>query len=170
MIVMAHSGIRTERDSVSESNDIRFDRLLIFSFFIEDFGANPLNPIEKTNYMPGGVYNPSSGSGLGVNYGNYGNSYGSSYGGGSYGGGSYGGNRNPYPLGGGSINGPYPGTGMGMGGLHGGLQGLFPQDLEGKSSLILPIAGAALLGLKIFFICFCSINNNFVSQESQRTL
>lgn len=71
--------------------------------------------------MPGGVYNPTSG---------YGSGYGNSLGG-------YG-NRNPYE--GGSINGPYPGSGFGG--------GMFPQDFEGKKSLILPLAGAALLGLQ----------------------
>lgn len=72
--------------------------------------------------MPGGVYNPPTVNGLGSNYGN------------SYGGASYG---NRYPYEGGSINGPFPGAGM------------FPgaQDLEGKKSLLLPLAGAALLGL-----------------------
>lgn len=60
-----------------------------------------------------------------------GNNFGNAYGG-------YG-NRNPYETG--QMNGPYPGAGgLGFGG------GLFGQDLEGKSSLILPLAGAALLG------------------------
>lgn len=90
------------------------------NFFSKDFGGNP---IDKVNYIPGGVYNPSSGFGSG-----YGNSLG-----------GYG-NRNPYE--GGSMNGPYPGAGLG--GNFGA--GMFPQDLESKKSLILPLAGAALLG------------------------
>lgn len=83
--------------------------------------------------MPGGTYNPSTG-----------NSYGNSYGGGLYG------NRNPYETG--QVNGPYPGSGFGgMGGGFGGIGGGFggmglPNDYEGKKSLILPLAGAALLG------------------------
>lgn len=70
--------------------------------------------------MPGGTYNPSSG---------FGNNYG---------------NRNPYE--GGQVNGPYPGSGIAgaFGGMGNGMG--FPPDLEGKSSLILPLAGAALLG------------------------
>lgn len=51
------------------------------------------------------------------------------------GGNSYG---NRYPYQGGSVNGPYPG-------VFGG-HGLLPPDLESKSSLLLPLAGAALLG------------------------
>lgn len=54
----------------------------------------------------------------------WGNTYGSGVG-------SYG---NRYPNGGGSVNGPFPGA------------GIFPQDPDGKSSLLLPLAGAALLG------------------------
>ena len=74
--------------------------------------------MDKVNLMPGGVYNPQGGI-------NYGNTYG-----------------NRYPYQGGSINGPYY---PGMGGA--GASGIFPPDLEGKSSLLLPLAGAALLGL-----------------------
>lgn len=70
--------------------------------------------------MPGGVYNPPV-NGLGSVYGN---SYGGSYG-------------NRYPYEGGSMNGPLPGAGM------------FSQDFEGKKSLLLPLAGAALLGMNL---------------------
>lgn len=106
-------------------NSIKWIILRYFSLIFplhQDYGSNPMNPIDRYNYMPGGTYNPSGG--------NYGNNYGNSIG-------SYG-NRNPYE--GGSINGPYQGPGVGMG------MGMFPQDLEGKTSLILPLAGAALLG------------------------
>lgn len=110
-----------------------------------------MSPIDKVGYMPGGVYNPGSSSSYGGSgYGgsgmsSYGNSggFGNNYGGGS-GLGGYGGR---YPQEGGSINGPYPGPGGLQGGMPGGpMQGLFPPDLEGKTSLILPLAGAALLG------------------------
>lgn len=79
--------------------------------------------------MPGGVYNPGMPNSYGMS-----NSYGGSFGG-------YG-NR-PYE--GGSINGPYPGA------PGAGVAGLFNQDMDGKSSLILPLAGAALLGSSDFF-------------------
>lgn len=97
-----------------------------------------MNPMDKVNYMAGGVYNPGSsinsyGSSIGGAPG-----FGNNYGGGSgYGNSGYGGR---FPIEGGSINGPYPSQGGGP------LQGMFPPDLEGKSSLILPLAGAALLG------------------------
>lgn len=91
--------------------------------FAKDYGASPINTMDKVNYMPGGVYNPPGGN-------NYGNSYGSRY---------------PYQ--GGPVNGPYPGM-SGIGGI-GGLGGILPQDLEAKTSLLLPIAGAALLGLEV---------------------
>lgn len=54
------------------------------------------------------------------------NTYGNNYG-------------NRYPYQGGPVSGPYPGVGVGG-------PGIFSPDLEGKSSLLLPIAGAALLG------------------------
>lgn len=101
-----------------------------------------MNPLtNKFNYMPGGVYNGASAGG----YGSYGN---------SYGGGTYGNNRpydvnRPYD---GQVNGPYPGqTGPMMPGIFGG------GDFEGKSSLILPLAGAALLGNFRVTLNFCSI-------------
>lgn len=75
--------------------------------------------------MPGGTYNPSTG--LGGTYGNNGGTFGNSYG------------SRPYE--GGSYNGPYAGPG-GMPGMG----GMFPQDFDSKKSLILPLAGAALLG------------------------
>lgn len=89
-----------------------------------------MNPLtNKFNYVPGGTYNNMNG----LNGINAINGVGSNYGGGAYG--PYGetpyGQRNPY----GQVNGPYPGA-----------PGLFPPDLEGKKSLILPLAGAALLG------------------------
>lgn len=40
------------------------------------------------------------------------------------------------------MNGPYPGAGFSG--------GLLPPDLEQKSSLILPLAGAALLGIATY--------------------
>ena len=91
--------------------------------YLKDYGATPLSPVDnKFNYMPGGVYNPASGIG---------NALGGGYG-------------NRYPYEGGSVNGPYPGAGAGIGGGFGA--GLFPPDIEGKTSVILPLAGAALLG------------------------
>lgn len=72
--------------------------------------------------MPGGTYNPQAGLGLGLGNNNAG---------------GYGGR---YPYEGGSMNGPYPTPATGFG------AGIFPPDLEGKTSLILPLAGAALLG------------------------
>lgn len=85
--------------------------------------------------MPGGVYGANAGS-----YGGNTGSYGNSYGGGNYGNSrpydGYGSNR-PYD---GQVNGPYPGQAGPM------MPGGFGGDFEGKSSLILPLAGAALLG------------------------
>lgn len=105
-----------------------------------------MNPLEnRLNYMPGGVYNPPAVNGLGNNYGN------------SYGGSPSYGNRYPYE--GGSMNGPFPGA------------GLFPQDLEGKKSLLLPLAGAALLGLSCYFILSSTLHKNpFYSKELPLTL
>lgn len=88
-----------------------------------------MNPLtNKFNYMPGGVYGANGGA------------YGNSYGGGIYGNNrpsDFYGNNRPYD---GQVNGPYPG----QGGLM--MPGGFGGDFEGKSSLILPLAGAALLG------------------------
>jgi hypothetical protein len=72
--------------------------------------------------MPGGTYNPANG------VGGYGSPLGV--------------NRNPYE--GGSINGPYPGAGGLFPGLGGGFPSAYADD-SGKS-VLLPLAGAALLG------------------------
>lgn len=95
---------------------------------IKAYGTNPINPIDKVNMMPGGVYNPNYGSNP---------TYGTSYG-------------NRYPYQGGPVNAPYPGLG-GLGGLG---SGLLPPELEAKTSLILPVAGAALLGFNVLSCLF----------------
>lgn len=108
--------------------------------------------------MPGGVYNPSSGYGGLGGLGNTGGVYGGSYG-----------NRNPYE--GGSINGPYPGAGGMFPGGPGGLNGLFAGgDPDGKTSIILPLAGAALLGNTFEISIQSRLNFNFYPQALLHTL
>lgn len=106
--------------------------------FIDYPSVNPLT--NKFNYVPGGSYNGVN-SGNDLNRINAMNGVGSNYGGGAYG--PYGtspyGVRNPN----GQVNGPFQ-----------GIHGMFPPDFEGKSSLILPLAGAALLGNEIFLAFF----------------
>jgi hypothetical protein len=68
---------------------------------------------------------------------------------------------------GGAVYGPFGGSQQGHGfGLFPGGSGIFPPELEQKASVILPLAGAALLGIFKFFILLKKlkiIKNKFIN-------